>query len=212
MGLIWRLSSPSKEDREKIDGTKYTWGDFADKLIRMVLSRHGNAERIILVNDNYSQMSSIKDSERMLRQSKKQAPNVFMKARHQFPNPMEFNEILSKPENKRRLQGFLKSQFQNTADVTDIEIIYIVVGESSENLSTHDSEEHLMCSHAEADTAMFTVYSALRLSGCNESVVIDTEDTDNYVQVAYVANKVQGSLFCSKKTGSLMPNPFVRKT
>jgi len=26
MGLIWRLTTPSIEDREKGDGTKYTWG------------------------------------------------------------------------------------------------------------------------------------------------------------------------------------------
>ena len=199
MGHIWRLSSPSKEDREKTDGTKFTWGDFAEKLISLMLSRHANAERIICVNDNYSQTSSIKDSERMLRQSKKQVPNVYMKAEHQFPNAMDFNEILSKPKNKSRLQGFLKTQLQKTADATDTEIVYIVVGESSNNLSTHDSEDHLMCKHAEADTAMFTVYSALRQSGYRESVVIDTEDTDNYVQAAYVANKVEGSLFLKQK-------------
>ena len=147
----------------------------------------------------------------MLRQSLKQVPNVYMKAEHQFPNAMDFNEILSKPKNKSRLQGFLKTQLQKTADATDTEIVYIVVGESSNNLSTHDSEDHLMCKHAEADTAMFTVYSSLRQSGYCESVVIDTEDTDNYVQAAYVANTVEGSLFLSKKIGSLMPNPFSRR-
>ena len=26
MGFIWRLATPTKEDREKTDGTKYTWG------------------------------------------------------------------------------------------------------------------------------------------------------------------------------------------
>ena len=189
MGLIWRLSSASKEDREKTDGTKFTWGDFAEKLIQLMLSRHGNAERIICVNNNYSQISSIKDSERILRQSKKQVPNVYMKAEHQFPNAMEYNDILSKSENKSRLQGFLKSQLQMTADSTDTEIIYIVDGESSENLSRHDFENHLMCKHAEADTAMFTVYNSPRQSGYRESVVIDTGDTDNYVQAANVAKK-----------------------
>lgn len=28
MGLIWRLAAPTTEDREKGDGTKYTWGDY----------------------------------------------------------------------------------------------------------------------------------------------------------------------------------------
>ena len=97
------------------------------------------------------------------------------------------------------MQKFLKSQLQKTADATDTEIVNIVVGESSENLSNHDSEDRLMCKHSEADTAMFTVYNALRLSGYEESVVIDTEDTDNYVQAAYDANKVEGSLFVKQK-------------
>ena len=97
------------------------------------------------------------------------------------------------------MQKFLKSQLQKTADATDTEIVNIVVGESSENLSNHDSEDRLICKHSEGDTAMFTVYNALRLSGYEESVVIDTEDTDNYVQAAYDANKVEGSLFVKQK-------------
>jgi len=30
MGLIWHLTTPSIEDTEKGDGTKYTWSDFAE--------------------------------------------------------------------------------------------------------------------------------------------------------------------------------------
>ena len=70
--------------------------------------------------------------------------------------------------NKNLMQKFLKSQLQKTANATDTEIVYIAVGESSENLSTHDSEDRLMCKHSEADTAMFTVYNALRISRYRE--------------------------------------------
>ena len=35
MGLIWRLSSPTKEDREKQEGTKFTWIHYAHKLKRL---------------------------------------------------------------------------------------------------------------------------------------------------------------------------------
>ena len=31
MGFIWRLSTPSHEDREKQDGQSFTWGDYAKK-------------------------------------------------------------------------------------------------------------------------------------------------------------------------------------
>ena len=68
MGLIWHLTTPTIEDREKGDGTKYTWGDYAEKLVHFVLMRHKHAERIICVNDSYDQNYTIKDSERILRQ------------------------------------------------------------------------------------------------------------------------------------------------
>jgi len=40
MGLIWHLTTPTIEDREKGDGTKYTWGDYAEQLVHFVLMRH----------------------------------------------------------------------------------------------------------------------------------------------------------------------------
>ena len=47
MGLIWRLATPTTEDKEKPDGTTYTWGDYAQKLVELVISRHNKAEQII---------------------------------------------------------------------------------------------------------------------------------------------------------------------
>ena len=41
-------------------------------------------------------------------------------------------------------------------------------------------------SHAEADTAIFTIYHILCGQGCSGAVILDTEDTDNYVQAAYM--------------------------
>ena len=29
MGMIWRMASPTSEDREKRDGTKFSWDDYA---------------------------------------------------------------------------------------------------------------------------------------------------------------------------------------
>jgi len=56
-----------------------------------------------------------------------------------------------------------------------------------------------MCSHAEADTAIFTIYNSVRAVGNMNPVVIDTEDTDNYVQAAYVANRIPGTLLLRHK-------------
>ena len=42
MGLIWRLATPTTEDREsrKRDGLEYHWGDYLDKIYSMIFSRH----------------------------------------------------------------------------------------------------------------------------------------------------------------------------
>ena len=38
-----------------------------------------------------------------------------------------------------------------------------------------------MCSHAEADTAIFLIYNSMIASGYTNPVVVDTEDTHNYI-------------------------------
>ena len=48
MGLIWRLAAPNTEDREKSDGSKYTWGDYREQVVLTVMRRHRHAERIIV--------------------------------------------------------------------------------------------------------------------------------------------------------------------
>ena len=55
----------------------------------------------------------------------------------------------------------------------------------------------LECTQAEADTALFSIYTCLRSQGYKKPVVVDTEDTENYVQAAYVADKSTG-LLCLK--------------
>jgi hypothetical protein len=66
MGLIWHLATPTTEDRGKGDGTKYTWGDYAEKVVHSVLTRHKHAEQIICINDPYDENYTIKDHERMV--------------------------------------------------------------------------------------------------------------------------------------------------
>ena len=40
MAMIWRMSTPTREDREKADATPYCSGDFVTKIINLVISRH----------------------------------------------------------------------------------------------------------------------------------------------------------------------------
>ena len=77
-----------------------------------------------------------------------------------------------------------------------------MVGSTAKNLTTNEVVAEFECLHAEADTAMFTIYSVLR-NGYAEAVVLDTEDTDNYVQAAYVAHRTQGIL-CMKRKHQLI--------
>lgn len=199
MGLIWRLAVPTIEDREKRDGTKYTWGDYAQKMVNTIKSRHPNAERIICVNDSYDQDYSIKDSERILRQKQMPTKNVFMKAENKFPSSKDFHALLGKPDNKIRLQAFLQEEFQKVALTIRTEIVYCVVGSYARNLTTGEDLPELLCFQAEADTAIFTMYSALRSDGYKAAVILDTEDTDNYVQAAYVAHRTSGNLCLKRK-------------
>ncbi len=128
MGLIWHLAAPTTEDREKGNDTKYTWGDYAEKVVRSVPTRHRHAERIICINDPYDQKFTIKDSERMLRQKGTPISNVYMKSEDKFPPIKDFHALLGNPGNKIRLQAFLQTAFENTASATGIELIYFVVG------------------------------------------------------------------------------------
>ena len=61
----------------------------------------------------------------------------------------------------------------------------------------------LCCTDAEADTAIFTVDSVLWSTGYKADVVLATEDTDNYVQAAYVAHTTPGIL-CLKRKSQLI--------
>ena len=60
MGMIWRLASPTAEDREKGDGSPYTWGDYTSKIASIILARHVNATIIICINDPYDYSESIR--------------------------------------------------------------------------------------------------------------------------------------------------------
>ena len=61
MGLLWRISLPSKEDRETYDGSHFTWKDYAEKMFLKIMGRHPNASEFHFINDRYDVGVTTKD-------------------------------------------------------------------------------------------------------------------------------------------------------
>ena len=110
-------------------------------------------------------------------------PNVFMKSDDSFQSLTEFKTIMCGERNKQRLQNFLKDAFSIVSQQVPQIIIYCV-GNRCTNLKTGEEVCHFKYEQSEADTAMFTIYGGLRDAGYTEAIMIDSEDTDVYVQAA----------------------------
>ena len=59
--MIWRLAPPTAEKRVKSNGSPYTWGDYTEKIVSILLARHVSATTVICTNDSYDYAESIKD-------------------------------------------------------------------------------------------------------------------------------------------------------
>ena len=89
------------------------------------------------------------------------------------------------------------------------QIIYCE-GDVAENLTTGGDEDAFAFQQVEADTMLLSAYGKLRES-YDGTVVIDSEDTDVYVQAAYVAHDLPGDLLINNKStlfkcSELVPN------
>ena len=182
MGMIWRIATPTREDREKSDGTVYTWGDFVSKIIHIVISRHQLATKIFMVNDPYNLV----------------IPRVFPKLKDKFPTASDFNTFLCSEENKTRLQNLIKIELIRVASTISKELIYSC-GKIVWNVSTNKEMIELKCDQCEADTIMFSLYHNIRLTDKDTLVVEDASDTDCYSQAAAISKKIQGSLALKRK-------------
>ena len=92
MGMIWRITTPTAEDRQTQDGTLYKWSDYVHKVSSIIFARHGDADRIICVNDPYDAPYLTKDEERDLRvQGKAHVPNTYMKLADPSPGTERSN-------------------------------------------------------------------------------------------------------------------------
>ena len=115
-----------------------------------------------------------------------------MKLCDAFPTSKEFTKILKSDFNKCRIQDLLKDSLTTRRNAHNVDVFYVV--QDCIDLSDGSKIPELRCTHAEADTMMFFVYSQLREHGLEKLVVIDSEDTDVYVQSAFVAQKLPGLL------------------
>jgi hypothetical protein len=202
IALIWRLASPTLDDREKPDGSAYTWSDYTKKVIGMLFAHHVDATTIVCINDPYDRTESIKDDERELRiQGKGHIPNVYMKLTDKFPSIRDFKTFLCSSANKKRLQTLIRSQLCEIAHSINQVLLYSV-GEDCVNLSSGNVLPDLAFNQCEADTIMLSFYTALRASGQNDPVVIDAADTDVYIQAAAISHDVPG-VICIKKKDEL---------
>ena len=199
MGMVWRLASPTMDDREKPDGSYYTWGDYTKKIVSMLLARHEDATTIICINDPYDCTESIKDDERESRiQGRGHIPNVYMKSTDKFPSIRDFKTFLCSSGNKKRLQTLIKSHLYEIAKSMNQVLLYSV-GADCVDLSSGSVRQDLGFNQCEADTIMLSFYVALRASGYNDPVVIDATDTDVYIQAAAVSHDIPGVICIKKK-------------
>ena len=119
MGLIWRIATPTSDDREarRCDGSQYLWSDYLDKICSMIFSRHSSAQLIILINDKYDLRFSIKDDEHDRRASKHlHIRNIYPKPHDIIPGAAEFNKLMVNSGNKVRLLKILKEQLNVKID------------------------------------------------------------------------------------------------
>lgn len=72
-------------------------------------------------------------------------------------------------------------------------------GETSTNLSTGIASQDYIFRQPEADTMLFSAYAKLRAENYIGAVVLDSEDTDVYVQAAYVSQQFRGDLLIKRK-------------
>ncbi|KAI4816806.1 hypothetical protein KUCAC02_009112 [Chaenocephalus aceratus] len=199
MGMIWRMATPSAEDRRTQDGNPYKWSDYVHKLSSIILARHHNAHRIICVNDPYDTAYSTKDDERDLRvQGNTHVPNTYMKLGDAFPTARMFKTLLCSSSNKGQLQKMICSYLTDLAQSVDVEIVYSV-GSHCTNLSTQQPMQNYSFDQSDADTVLFSTYVVLRESGYSGPVVIDATDTDVYVAAALISQQLPGMLCIKRK-------------
>lgn len=106
MGLLFRLATPTPEDREikRRNGIGYKWDDYLGKISSILEARHSHANFVVLVNDRYDLSFCIKDDEHDRRAAKcPKAHNQYPRPQERFPSASEFSGFMVNSANKSRL-------------------------------------------------------------------------------------------------------------
>ena len=193
-----KKEAPTSADREKGDGTVYTWKYYGDKVFEITLRSHRSAFIIIAVNDYCgNDVINVKDGERQKRSASivgGQTKNVVPAKERHFPGIKEFNSFFQNPLNKIHLQAFLKSHFALKCKQINIRFIYHKRNNCQDISSSllKSSVKKFCCFHLEADTVMFFLYSRIREYDQTTPVLINSEDIDIVVMCAYAASIING--------------------
>ena len=99
---------------------------------------------------------------------------------------------------KVRLQKLLLEHMKLQVEEIGITVIYCHC-ELSTNLSTGVTSDEFGLKLPEADTMLLSIYAKLRMDNVSDIEVLDSEDTDVYVQAAYVSRQVRGDLMMKRK-------------
>ena len=209
MGMIWRLATPSAEDRHTKDGMPYKWSYYAHKVASIILARHSDADRIVCVNDQYDFVHSTKEDERNLRtHGHSHVPNIYMKLGDPFPSDRTFKMLLCSNSNKQQLQKLMSDYLTEVSQDLDVVVIYSV-GTRCTNLSTQQVMPEYSFDQSEADTVITSMYTLLRQMGYSGPVVIDAADTDVYDAAAVISHQQPGVLCIKKKHDLISCNQLV---
>jgi len=109
-----------------------------------------------------------------------------------------------------RLQKLLKEHMKTVISLFRGSIVYCE-GEISTNLSTGITSTDFGFKQLEADTMLLSACAKLLNGKNDEVVVIDSEDTDVYVQAAYASHKLKGHLLIKRKNEHISCSAMVSK-
>ena len=115
----------------------------------------------------------------------KNIPNIPIKSSTQITS------ILPNSSNKVWLQQLIEMKLKKYNSTTVKEIIQCT-DLSAKNLFTGINIDEFGLNHVEADTVIFSICNKIHENWWKGTVVIDAEDTDTYIQAAYVSQKVSG--------------------
>ena len=90
MGFLRRLSAPSTEDGEKIDGFPFMWKDYPSKLFNMSGMRHPWVKLLLFINDSEHDKHNAKKPTFVVR---KTLPSEWMMHFHPIRISMTFSRI-----------------------------------------------------------------------------------------------------------------------